>query len=195
MLLSHLTKLTIMPVCYLILTFYSDFQVVSKLSFFRISWFKWLILVYVDWIRLSRWTDCYLGLTQLTFTKWTNSSDNCPKPQIEGKRIMSGKHGNKGWKDTSCARSPSVTFRVKGKTPSNHIWQEVKQDNLKLSRRPWGMNCHPLSFTVAMDLAWSDWHHHHQSFENIFYFLLISFQLSNLHTPMIMCKMYHCSRI
>jgi len=68
MLLSHLTKLTIMPVCYIILTFYSDFQVVSKLSFFRVGWFKWLIIVYVDWIRLSRLTDCYLVLTQLTFT-------------------------------------------------------------------------------------------------------------------------------
>lgn len=149
----------------------------------------------VDWIRLSRLLNYYLGLTQLTFTKWTNSSDNCPKPQIEGKRIMSGKHGNKDGRIPLTCALKSVTFRVKGKTPPNHIWQEVKQDNLKLSRRPWGMNCHPTIIHSSNGPCLGDWHHHHQSFENIFYFLLISFQLSNLHTPMVVCKMYHCSRI
>ena len=192
---------------------------ISRLSqnclFFRIGWFKWLIIVYVDWIRLSRLTDCYLVLTQLTFTnsekamaphsstlawripwteepgglqtmgslrvghnwvtslsrigegngnplqcscldnpgmgepgglqpmgshrvghdwsdlaaaavaaatftKWTNSSNNCQKPQIEGKRIMSGKRGNRVEGNFLFPLSPSVPLRVKEKTPSNH---------------------------------------------------------------------------
>jgi len=48
-----------------------------------------------------------VAVAAATFTKWTNSSNNCQEPQIEGKRIMSGKRGNRVEGNFLCTLSVS----------------------------------------------------------------------------------------